>query len=188
MNCCNKKCINLITLIITIVIFVQTNILTIMIFNLSNNNVVKSVKLEEAQEKLKDKTKEKYILDEEWKLVIPKINITATITEGTSEEVINNNVGHFKQTPYVNGNVGLIAGSSGYKENYFEKLYELVEGDIITYIKGDTKKEYKVTTNVEIKETDWSYLSSTNDDRLTLITGISEKPEYRRCVQAQKIN
>lgn len=188
MNCCSKKCINLITLIIVIVIFVQTNILTIMIFNLSNNNIVKSVKMEETKEKLHEQTEEKYIIDEKWELQIPKINVSAKIKEGTGEEIINNNIGHFKETPYINGNIGLIAASEGYKENYFENLHKLVEGDIIIYIKGETKKEYKVTTNVEISETDWSYLSSTNDDRLTLITGISEKPEYRRCVQAQKIN
>ena len=94
MNCCSKKCINLITLIIVIVIFVQTNILTIMIFNLSNNNIVKSVKMEETKEKLHEQTEEKYIIDEKWELQIPKINVSAKIKEGTGEEIINNNIGH----------------------------------------------------------------------------------------------
>lgn len=172
MNCCGKKCISIITLIIAIIIFIQTNFLTLMILNLKNNNICAI------------STKTQDIVNCEWKLVIPKISVSANIKEGTSEEIINNYIGHFLQTPKENGNIGLVAASAGYKENYFENLKDLVEGDEITYIKGDTKKQYKVTKNVIIKQTDWTYLGSTKDNRITLITGILEKPEYRRCVQA----
>lgn len=171
MNCCGKKCISIITLIIAIIIFIQTNFLTLMILNLKNNICVINTKTQD-------------VVNYEWKLVIPKINVSANIKEGTSEEVINNYIGHFIQTPKENGNIGLVAASAGYKENYFENLKDLVEGDEIVYIKGNTKKQYKVITNVIIKQTDWTYLSSTKDNRITLITGILEKPEYRRCVQA----
>lgn len=171
MNCCGKKCISIITLIIAIIIFIQTNFLTLMILNLKNNICVINTKTQD-------------VVNYEWKLVIPKINVSANIKEGTSEEVINNYIGHFIQTPKENGNIGLVAASAGYKENYFENLKDLVEGDEIVYIKGNTKKQYKVITNVIIKQTDWTYLNSTKDNRITLITGILEKPEYRRCVQA----
>lgn len=171
MNCCGKKCISIITLIIAIIIFIQTNFLTLMILNLKNNICVINTKTQD-------------VVNYEWKLVIPKINVSANIKEGTSEEVINNYIGHFIQTPKENGNIGLVAASAGYKENYFENLKDLVEGDEIIYIKGNTKKQYKVITNVIIKQTDWTCLSSTKDNRITLITGILEKPEYRRCVQA----
>lgn len=171
MNCCGKRCVSIITLIIAVIIFIQTNFLTLMVLNLKANNVQTT-------------TEE---IAEEWKLVIPKINISAAIKDGTSGNVINNYIGHFIETPKENGNIGLIAASAGYKENYFKDLKDLVEGDEIVYVKGNTKKDYKVITNVVIEETDWSYLSSTKDNRITLITGILEKPEFRRCVQAIEI-
>lgn len=183
MNCCGKRCISIVTLIIAVIIFIQTNFLTLIIFNLKNNSVQISSKV--AKDNIKEKNSEE--IEEEWRLIIPKIDTSAEIKEGTSGEVINNYVGHFKETPRDTGNIGLIAASSGYKENYFEKLAELIEGDVIIYIKGDLKKEYIVSTNIKIKETDWSYLSSTEDNRLTLITGILEEPENRRCVQAIEV-
>ena len=182
MNCCSKRCISIVTLIIAVIIFIQTNFLTLIVFSLKNNYVQATSKV--AQDKFREDTYEEI---EEWRLIIPKINVSAEIKEGTLGEVINNYVGHFGETPKDNGNIGLIAASSGYKENYFEKLADLVEGDVIIYIKGDLKKEYKVSTNIVIKETDWSYLSTTEDNRLTLITGILEEPEMRRCVQAVEV-
>ncbi len=183
MNCYSKRCINLVTLIIAIVIFIQTNFLTIMIFSLKNNDVeAKTTKVEENKEKLS--TQENI---EEWKLIIPKINVSAQIEEGTDEEVINNYIGHFTQTPTIDGNIGLVGASAGYKENHFAELEKLQQGDVIIYIKGENRKEYRVTTNVIISQTDWSYLSKTQDNRITLITGILEQPENRRCVQAVEI-
>lgn len=180
MNCCTKRCISIVTLIIAVIIFIQTNFLTIMLFSLRSNNV--QAKTKEVGESILE------LKEEKWRLVIPKINVSADIKEGTSGDVINNYIGHFGETPKDEGNIGLIAASAGYKENYFVDLKDLVEGDIIIYIIGDKKKEYKVTTNVVISQTDWSYLSSTEDNRLTLITGILEEPENRRCVQAIQVD
>lgn len=180
MNCCGKRCIDIMTLIIAVVIFIQTNFLTFMVFSLKNNSV--EAKENVAIQVNSDETQE------EWRLVIPKIDVSAPINEGTSGEVINNYIGHFGETPKDDGNIGLISASAGYKENYFANLKDLVEGDVIIYIKGDMKKEYKVTTNVVISQTDWSYLSSTQDNKLTLITGILEEPENRRCIQAVEVN
>lgn len=184
MNCCSKRCISIITLIIVVIIFVQTNFLTLMILNIKNNIV--QANLDVTKYTRKDKNYEE--INEQWRLIIPKINISAEIKEGTSGEIINNYIGHFGETPKDNGNIGLIAASAGYKENYFEKLANLVEGDVIIYIKGELRKEYKVITNIIIKETNWSYLSATEDNRITLITGILEEPENRRCVQAIEVN
>ncbi len=183
MNCCSKKCINLLVLIIVLLTFIQMNVVTIMmVFHLKDGHIAptqtKQARIEEQEDNKKT---------QEWKLIIPKINVSANIQEGTSGEIINNYIGHFQETPTVNGNIGLIAASAGYKENYFERLEELEEGDVIIYILGDNKKEYKVTKNIEIEETDWSHLSSTDNNILTLITGILEKPGHRRCVQAIEI-
>lgn len=183
MNCCSKRCISIVTLVIAVVIFIQTNFLTLMILNLKSNSVQANMNV------IKEDSKEKNLeeIEEEWKLVIPKLSISAEIKEGTSGEVINNYIGHFSETPKDIGNIGLIAASAGYKENYFEKLTDLVEGDVIIYIKGDLKKEYEVIKNIVIKQTDWTYLSNTEDNMITLITGILEEPENRRCVQAVEV-
>lgn len=176
-NCC----ISLLTLFVVLVILVQTIVLTIMIFELKGSSiqtateVVKSEKIEETEEiKI-------------WTLKIPKIDLFANIEEGTQEEIINNSIGHFTNTPYIEGNVGLLAGCYGYKENYFANLENLQQGDVIIYQYGDQKKEYKVVNNVIIDQKDWSYLSSTKQNKLTLITGVVNEPEKRRCVQAEEI-
>lgn len=183
MSCNSKQCINVVTLIIAVIVFIQTNFLTIMLLNLKDNkeNLISKIAYEE--QKMEEKN-----TNEEWKLIIPKIDVSADIKEGTDGVIINNNIGHFTETPYEDGNIGLIAASAGYKENYFSRLHELQKGDIIKYIKGEIKKEYVVESNNVIEQTDWSYLSSTQDNRITLITGILEQPEKRRCVQAKQIN
>ncbi len=184
MNCCSKKCINLLTFIFVIIIFIQVNVLTIIVFNLKDNGI-RTIQTKEIA--VESQEKKAYKETDEWRLIIPKINVSAKIKEGTGAETINNYIGHFTETPTTNGNIGLIAASAGYKENYFSELNNLVEGDVIIYIIGDNKKEYKVTKNIEIEETDWSYLSNRKENMLTLITGILEKPESRRCVQAIEV-
>lgn len=184
MNCCSKRCINLLTFIFAVIIFIQINVLTVIVFNLKNN-WISTIQTKEIA--IENQEKKAYKETDEWRLIIPKINVSAKIKEGTNGEIINNYIGHFTETPTINGNIGLIAASAGYKENYFSQLKDLVEGDVIIYIIGDNKKEYKVTKNIEIEETDWSHLSNREENILTLITGILEKPESRRCVQAIEI-
>ena len=38
-----------------------------------------------------------------------------------------------------------------------------------------------------IKDTDWSYLQETKENKLTLITCVENEPKYRRCIQAIEI-
>ena len=38
-----------------------------------------------------------------------------------------------------------------------------------------------------IEETDWSYLQETEDNRITLITCVANKPKNRLCVQAVEV-
>ena len=54
------------------------------------------------------------------------------------------------------------------------------------YILGT--KEYEVTDMTEISETDWSKLSNTNENMLTLITCVKGKSALRLCVQALEVN
>ena len=49
------------------------------------------------------------------------------------------------------------------------------------------KKTYKIDIIEIIKNTDWSYLDKTEENKITLITCVENEPKYRRCVQATEI-
>lgn len=71
----------------------------------------------------------------------------------------------------------------GYPVNYFEKIKDLEIGDEIIYKTPNGEKTYKLTMSKIIEKTDWSYLQKTNENKITLITCVENKPEYRRCIQ-----
>jgi len=121
-----------------------------------------------------------------WTLSINAIDLFADISQGTNEEILNKYIGHFDETNFFNGNVGLAAHNRGYPVNYFKNLDKVKIGEVIDYRIDNFVKCYKVTSINIIKDTDWTYLQSTDDDRLTLITCVRNKPDYRLCVQAHK--
>lgn len=125
--------------------------------------------------------------NENWFLEIPKINLKANINFGTTEEVMNEFIGHFNETEVWTGNIGLAAHNRGYPVNYFGRLKELQIGDEIVYTTVYGTKTYKVEISTIIEDTDWSYLQKTKENKLTLITCVENKPRYRRCIQAVEI-
>ena len=118
-----------------------------------------------------------------WTIEIPKINLKAEIAEGTTKEIMDTYVGHFEETQKLKGNIGLAAHNRGYNVNYFQDLKKLKEGDEIIYNYNGTKKTYVVKTLKIIKDTDWTYLENTKENKITLITCVENEPEYRRCIQ-----
>ena len=122
-----------------------------------------------------------------WSILIPKIDLIAPVREGTTDEILNKYVGHFTESPTENGNICLAAHNRGYEENYFENLKKLLLNDVIIYRYDNLERKYAVSNITIIKETDWSYIESSNDNILTLITCIEDEPEYRLCVQAKEI-
>ena len=123
-------------------------------------------------------------LKKDWYIEIPAISLRAEITEGTTQEVLDKFVGHFEETATWIGNIGLAAHNRGYENNYFADLKKLKEGDIINYCYDNNIRKYTVTKLAIVKDTDWSYLENTQENRLTLITCVENEPNYRRCVQA----
>ena len=71
--------------------------------------------------------------EKNWQLEIPKIDLVAKISEGVEKENLDCYVGHFEETHLVFGNVVLAAHNRGYKVNYFSRIKELEEGDLIIY-------------------------------------------------------
>ncbi len=130
---------------------------------------------------------EKIFTNEAWELEIPKINLKAQISYGTTKETMDKYIGHFDNTKYWSGNIGLAAHNRGYPVNYFGRLKELEIGDEIIYKTIFGIREYKVETVTIISDTDWSYLEDTNDNRITLITCVENEPSYRRCIQGIEI-
>lgn len=127
-------------------------------------------------------------LANQWRIQIPKLNLDAHIEEGTNSDVLLRAVGHFEDTSSWNGNVCLAGHNRGYQCNFFQKIKNLKLGDEIIYCTKQGRKVYQVQTNKIILETDWSYLETTKDNRITLITCEENRGEYRRCIQAVQVS
>lgn len=186
--------INILSFFISLIIFIFTQIFFTNYDTFMHKSSLKARfevenVVQEAKEQVNTNeiTKEKITENlDAWCLDIPKINLKANINEGTTKEVMENYIGHFEETTKENGNVGLAAHNRGYKNNYFQRIKELQEGDSIFYTyKGETK-EYIVTKHVIIKDTDWTYLEETTRNTITLITCVENEPEYRRCIQGEE--
>lgn len=148
------------------------------------NNQVSSNYLEENKIKNVNTTIEKRASEEAtWYIQIDKIGLKAPIQEGTTQQIMEDFVGHFEESSKDFGNVCLAAHNRGYKNNYFSRIRELQEGDEINYKYKDIEKTYIVTKHEIIKNTDWSNLEDTEENKITLITCVENEPEYRRCIQ-----
>ena len=96
-------------------------------------------------------------------------------------------IGHFENTIRWDGNVGLAAHNRGYPVNYFENIKILQIGDEIIYKYGTQTRVYAVSIIVIIEDTDWDYLNDTEENRITLITCVEDKPRLRRVIQGVEI-
>lgn len=120
-------------------------------------------------------------------LTIEKIGLKASIKEGSDNQTLKNYIGHIEDTAIYDGNVGLAAHNRGNQYSYFARINELEIGDIITYQTNFFTRSYKVDNIQTILETDWSLLQGTQENKLTLITCITNKRVQRLCVQATEV-
>ena len=182
--------INLVSFFISLIIFVVIQLFFSNYETFTNKSSLKAgfeVENIIQETTTKEERKEETEVEKDiWYLEIPKINLKADIKEGTSKEIMDEYIGHFEETNKDKGNVGLAAHNRGYRNNYFEKLKELKEGDAIYYNYQGKIKEFLVTKHVIIKDTDWSYLEETDENTITLITCVENEPEYRRCIQGEE--
>ena len=151
--------------------------------NYSPNNLSNNILNPNISKQLSTKSEEKV----EWYIEIPTISLKAPITEGTTKEILDSYVGHFEESPTKKGNVCLAAHNRGYKNNYFENLKKLKIGDEIFYKNNEYEEKYVVSKHEIIKDTDWVNLENTEEDKITLITCVENEPNYRRCIQGEKI-
>ena len=77
-------------------------------------------------------------------------------------------------------------------ENAKIQLKSLVEaseaGDTVTYTTSAGTRTYEVETVRKIGSNDWSYLEPTSDNRITMITCVSDDYSVRWMVQAVETN
>lgn len=111
-----------IILIVTIIIFIVLNILTDRLLSLSNVKLVKATDNIGESKELKEDIRRTIINEEDcWTIEIQAINLKADIAEGTTEEVMDKYVGHFENTEFWNGNVGLAAHNRRISRKLFWK-------------------------------------------------------------------
>ncbi len=132
---------------------------------------------------------EKAMLEEEGcvgVLSIPTISLEMKVYEAEDEmEAMRHGGAHYKETSCWDGNVGISAHVSGVpQEASFANLHKLQKGDSIFYRTALGTRNYTVTEVREICDDDWSWLSRTPDNRITLTTCITGKPDKRLMVQA----
>ena len=161
--------------------------LSIFIINKANNKLVN------VEDITTDKEYENIVYDKEediWDdsvlgiLTIEKIDLRATVKEGTTKDILLNYIGHIEETSTFDGNVGLASHNRDCENSFFARLNELELGDIIKYKTKFYDRTYVVDNIKVIYETDWSMLQATSENKLTLITCIAGKSKQRLCVQA----
>ena len=173
-----NKYINLISLIITIIIFLILNILFIKTPNISEknmSNIIPKINFNLKKEKINNKIKIN-ISDEElekWYIEIPKINIKYPIIDHTNEETMKVCITKF-WGPQANeiGNY-TIAGHNNKDGTMFGKTKYLQIGDRIklTNLKNETV-EYEIFKIYSIDPDDVSCVESVEAEmrEITLIT------------------
>lgn len=183
--------INILTIIISTILFFILNIFSSRFDFQSQNAVLKAGftinpesqgDIENINSNPKVSTKEEEKND--WYLEIPSIQLNASIEEGTTKETMDQFIGHFEESKKWAGNVCLAAHNRGYENNYFSEVKTLKEGDRIIYHYKGSHREYLVEENFIIQDTDMTCLEDTEDNTITLITCVENEPNYRRCVKA----
>lgn len=121
-------------------------------------------------------------------LEIPKINLKADIAEGIDLDTLASNIGHFPNSSIWDGNIALAAHNRGSGvECYFANINKLEKGDTIIYRSELGERRYEIYSIREIEYTDWSVTKSNEENIITLITCIVNRPELRLCVQGKLI-
>lgn len=120
-------------------------------------------------------------------LTIPALRLTVNVYEAADEmEAMDNGAAHFKSTSAWDGNVGISAHNVNFDgtDGHFKNLHKLEIGNSIGYETALGSRGYTVTSVKTISQEDWSGLSRSTENQLTLITCISGQPEKRLMIKA----
>jgi LPXTG-site transpeptidase (sortase) family protein len=118
-----------------------------------------------------------------------KIRLNAPIKEGVDMLTLEEYLGHFPETSMIDGNIAICGHTDTANlgiDYYFNRLNELVPGDVVTYYNDYWNMDYEVAEVKEVYEYDLSVLSPTGDNRLTLIT-CTGNPLTRLCIICRRV-
>jgi sortase A len=103
------------------------------------------------------------------KLVIPKIDLEATVLSGTSQAVLAKGPGHYEETPLPGkkGNCA-IAGHRTMHGHPFRHIDRLEKGDEIIVYTTEGRFVYRVTEKKVVEPTDLSVIAPSEEAKLTL--------------------
>jgi sortase A len=106
----------------------------------------------------------------EWvgRLEAPTVGLTATIIEGSSDDMLARAAGHIEDTalPGNTGNVGI----AGHRDTTFRPVRKLAIGDPITLITEAGRFDYRITRTFVVTPDTVSVLDPTPKPSLTLVT------------------
>ena len=126
-----------------------------------------------------------FIQNEEWTLTIPTLNLyNIPIIDSIEDDNLENYIGHFPISSYLNGNICLAAHNSGFDHNYFQYINTLKIDDEIIYNYNNYQNTYLVNKVYQIPNNDFSFVSLDDTEKITLITCVSDSPNLRLCVEA----
>lgn len=121
-------------------------------------------------------------------LSIPSVGLeNAPVKEGTDMETLNNYLGHFTDSAYLEGNVAIAGHNRGYDKNYFENLDKIKQDDEITYQTKYQTKRYKVSEIKIIKDKDVYVIENAQENKITLITCVKNKGNLRLCIVGDEV-
>ena len=126
-----------------------------------------------------------FIQNKEWSLTIPSLNLyNIPIIDSIEDDILKDYIGHFPISSYLNGNICLAAHNSGFDHNYFQYINTLKQNDEIIYKYKDKTKKYFVDKVYKITDTDFSFVSLDEKDKIILVTCVKDSPNLRLCVEA----
>jgi sortase A len=102
------------------------------------------------------------------RLIIPRLNLSATVREGSDEDTLAVALGHIPTTalPGQPGNVGI----AGHRDQLFRGLREIRRDDRIELQTLSGNFVYRVSSTQIVKPTEVSVLNAANFPELTLVT------------------
>ena len=120
---------------------------------------------------------------------IPRLDLSAVVFEGTSDDTLARGVGHLKGSagPGERGNLVL----AGHRDTFFRELQGIRQGDEVDIKGPDGEFEYQVESTAIVEPDQTEVLKPSDDATLTLITCypfryIGNAPE-RFIVRATKV-
>src|SRR5512140_1751292 len=99
---------------------------------------------------------------------IPRLDLSAIVFEGTSDDTLARGVGHLRGSaiPGARGNLVL----AGHRDTFFRELRDIRQGDQVSVKAPDGEYQYSVDSTAIVQPTQTEVLRPSNGATLTLIT------------------